>query len=294
METANAVVTSTKQFVWNGVLRCEERDSLGAQTKVFLGNGVLIGSTKYFYAVDHLGSLRTLTDNSGNIQAELNFDSYGNTVPIVLSLTPDLTYAHYYFHSRSGLDLSLGREYQPKTGTWLRRDPTSAERNDYAYVANSPTNRLDPTGNDFIQWEITPLAITDPFPFQPGPWAHVGLYVNQGSSYYHINGAPSNGAWSGGYLIVKEDPGSGPLPALNAGPIISRSKADVCSILKQFPILRDKLDKAKIPYSAWPPYTGPGGTSNQIPMTLLDMADVNFNPQQLAPILAPAAFRPLF
>jgi hypothetical protein len=52
---------------------CEERDAAGAVTKRFFPQGMKVESGpaagNYYYTRDHLGSIRELTDSSGNVRA---------------------------------------------------------------------------------------------------------------------------------------------------------------------------------------------------------------------------------
>ncbi len=153
VETTAGSVTSTKQFVWSVDKKrmyrpCEERDGSGTLTKKFFGRGQMNGATKYFYAKDHLGSVRELTDNSGVIQAEYVFDPYGKVTKISELVPSDFGYAGYYLHSRSGLNLTRTRTYNGSIGRFINRDPIQEKggTNLYNYVANTPSNRTDPTG----------------------------------------------------------------------------------------------------------------------------------------------------
>ena len=106
VETVGGSVTSTKQFVWCGNDRCEARDGSGNLLAQFFGRGETISSTKYLYTTDHLGSVREMTDNSGNIQAQYTFDPFGRVDKITEVVPSDFGYAGYYVHARSGLDLT--------------------------------------------------------------------------------------------------------------------------------------------------------------------------------------------
>jgi hypothetical protein len=54
---ATGTVTSTKQFVWDGMSIAEERNAGNTVTKRFYGQGEKIGAASYYYAKDHLGSI---------------------------------------------------------------------------------------------------------------------------------------------------------------------------------------------------------------------------------------------
>ncbi len=53
------------------------------------------------------------------------------------------------FDPATGLQNNLNRWYDPNTGNWLTQDPTgfaAGDTNLYRYCGNSPTNRIDPSG----------------------------------------------------------------------------------------------------------------------------------------------------
>ena len=62
------------------------------------------------------GSIREMTDSSGNIVYQQSFDPYGSAVKLQGSgPAPDFGYNGYYVHLRSGLNLTLARAYAPST-----------------------------------------------------------------------------------------------------------------------------------------------------------------------------------
>ena len=95
------------------------------------------------------GSVREMTDSSGNIVYQQSFDPYGNAVKLQGSgPVPDFGFDGYYVHQRSGLNLTLTRPYSPVLGRFLNRDPIgeSGGVNLYAYVDNNPISNVDPLG----------------------------------------------------------------------------------------------------------------------------------------------------
>ncbi len=147
-ETESGTVTSTRQFVWCGDVRSEERDSAGSLAKKYFGNGQVNASTSYFYSLDHLDSIREMTDGSGAIQGQFNFDAYGRPTKIAGTIESDFQYARYFSHGRSGLYLPVFRPYSSQLAKWLGRDPIEENGgiNLYSYSLNSPIGFSDPLG----------------------------------------------------------------------------------------------------------------------------------------------------
>ena len=146
VETVSGSVTDTKQFVWCGSIRCEERDSVGAHSKEFFGKGETAAASRYFYSRDHLGSIREMTDGSANIVVQYAFDSFGRLTQLQGSVSTSFHYAGYFVHSRSSLNFTKFRQYKPAIGRWLSRDPLELDADPYTYVLNNPIQLIDPLG----------------------------------------------------------------------------------------------------------------------------------------------------
>ena len=149
-EYTNFSVTSTKQLIWCGKLIREVRESNGAVIARYFSRGQTIGGSSYFYALDHMGSTLEMVDTSGSVQAQYNYDPDGQFTQLQGNLASDLLFAGYYFHSRSGLSVTLRRHYQAGFARWISRDPIGETGgiNLYRYVLNNPISVTDPYGSD--------------------------------------------------------------------------------------------------------------------------------------------------
>ncbi len=173
--------SSTKTFVWSGNTIAEERDSTGAVvTKRYFDEGEQrVGGTdavNYYYTRDHLGSVREVTDATGYLITQLDYDAWGNSVVLAGQMQVDFGYTGHYFHQPSGLNLAMYRAYSPTLGRWLSRDPLenpemSQGANLYWYVRNNPTIWVDRLG-EFLPpippiIEPPPIIIPRPIPIPP-------------------------------------------------------------------------------------------------------------------------------
>jgi RHS repeat-associated protein len=155
-KNSSGTVTSTKNIIWADGQMTEVRDATGTNvTNRFYPQGEQISGTNYYYTRDHLGSVREMTDSTGTVQAQYDYDPYGNATLVAGTNLADFQYAGMYAHQPSGLSLTLFRAYDPNTGRWLSRDQlTNAEfrqgPNLYSYVLNNPINFLDPQGHELI------------------------------------------------------------------------------------------------------------------------------------------------
>ncbi|RTL42363.1 MAG: hypothetical protein EKK48_10235 [Candidatus Melainabacteria bacterium] len=196
VEVSGGSTTSTKQFVWCGGARCEERDGAGSTTKKFFSNGQTISGSKYFYTKDQLGSIREMTDTSGVIQAQYAFDPFGRVTQIASAQSSDLRYAGYYGHSPSGLNLTTYRAYNAALGRWISRDPIgeTGDNNLFAYAYNLPTSVIDPSG---LQGNVI-----------SAPPSGMGTYIMD--SFEGMTGAPSGVFGPGCISVVDFYLGLGP------------------------------------------------------------------------------------
>ena len=148
VETTSGSVTGTKNFVWSGSERCEQRDSSSSITAQFFAMGETISGTSYYWSKDHLGSVRDMTNSSGAIEDQRSYDAFGRATQIIGSLAADMQYAGYYLHARSDLSLAVFRQFNPSLGKWVSRDPIGeiSTINLYRYVRNNSIDNIDPTG----------------------------------------------------------------------------------------------------------------------------------------------------
>lgn len=165
VEKVNGSVS--KRWIWTDRNQpCEERDSTNVRRKGFYSDGQLIGSNRYYYSTDQLGSIREMTDAVGVVRARYDYDPFGKAVKISGDLESDFGFTGFHRHQHSGLNLTLYRAYHEDTGRWLSRDPLGEADgpNLYAYVSNNPVNSVDYLG-------LQQAALTGGAPL----WAEFGL-----------------------------------------------------------------------------------------------------------------------
>ena len=106
-------------------------------------------SGKRYYLADHLGSTRSLVDDSGAVTAAYDYWPYGK---VLASSGAESTHFRFTGHERdaeSGLDYMLERSYGSDIGRFLRPDPMQDEYpgiSPYTYAANNPLKYVDPDG----------------------------------------------------------------------------------------------------------------------------------------------------
>jgi RHS repeat-associated protein len=161
LEYSGGTLAGTSQFVRTSTKFLETRDASGSlQARYFTGGQTNASSNFYFtedaqmnpVAADHYvdaGSIREITDSSGNVVSQFSYDPYGRQITIAGSGSSNqFGYDRYFLHYRSGLNLTQLRAYSPVYGRFQNRDPLgeTGGTNIFAYCANDPTNSVDPTG----------------------------------------------------------------------------------------------------------------------------------------------------
>lgn len=147
VEKTSYLVTETRQFVWSGNQRDEERNAAGSLVKRFFVLGQTVNSSIHFYVRDQLGSTREIIE-SGNIIGRYAYNPFGEVTDIQGSNVAEVQFGGYYRHMRSGLCLARTRAYASNLGRWLNRDPIEEDggMNLYSYVGSNPINWSDPSG----------------------------------------------------------------------------------------------------------------------------------------------------
>ncbi|MEL6107299.1 MAG: RHS repeat-associated core domain-containing protein [Planctomycetota bacterium] len=103
---------------------------------------------------DHLGTVRDVIDNSGQVVQHLQYDSFGNVVDSggVEPLTRFL-YTSREFDTEIGLQFNRARYYDATVGSFLNEDPigfAAEDSNLFRYAGNSTLSLYDPFGTTAI------------------------------------------------------------------------------------------------------------------------------------------------
>jgi RHS repeat-associated protein len=132
-----------------------------------------------WYLTDKLGSVRDIVNNNGVVLDAINYDAFGNvTSETNPAQASRFGWAGGVRDMQTGLIFFDNRYYNPQTGRWTTKDPSSFRAGDanlYRYVGNDVTNATDPTG--LFNWNAalygglggaTGGAIAGTFLFPPG------------------------------------------------------------------------------------------------------------------------------
>jgi RHS repeat-associated protein len=134
-------------LLWDGMRIVEERLTTGG-TNRFLSAGEQHGSSARYVTRDHVGSVREVTDNDGNVVIRNDYDPYGRLTRLFGTASSRFGYTGHLHHDRSGLFLAVYRAYDPQLATWISSDPIGVAGgiNLYQYVLSNPARYTDPFG----------------------------------------------------------------------------------------------------------------------------------------------------
>ncbi len=102
----------------------------------------------YHYHLDHLGTPKELSNNSGEVVWRVQYKTYGNVaVKEIEEVENNLRFQGQYFDEETGLHYNRHRYYDPGTGQFTTQDPIGllGGVNNYQYAPN-PITWLDPYG----------------------------------------------------------------------------------------------------------------------------------------------------
>jgi RHS repeat-associated protein len=107
---------------------------------------------KYYYIKDHLGSIRSVINESGIVVESNDYYPFGLKMPgrSYVSGTPSRNlFTGKERDDETGWDYFGARYYDPAIGRWMVVDPLADKAPDmtpYHYCQNNPLNRIDPDG----------------------------------------------------------------------------------------------------------------------------------------------------
>jgi RHS repeat-associated protein len=116
-----------------------------------------VGSNRYYYLFDGLGSVVGVTDSSGNLVNTYAYEPYGKIRSSTGTLANPWRFAGAYFDTETSLYKMGARYYDANLARWTQPDPNRGSLSDppslniYPYAANDPVNATDPEG-DIVPW----------------------------------------------------------------------------------------------------------------------------------------------
>jgi len=147
--------SGTTNYLYDGMNAVEEVDASGNEVARYAQDAGLdaplaqlrSGTTSY-YEQDGLGSITSVSGNTGTLANTYTYDAFGNLTASTGSLGNPFQYTGRDFDPETGLRYYRARYYDSGTGRFLNEDPSSlgGGLNLYRYVDNNVLNAVDPYG----------------------------------------------------------------------------------------------------------------------------------------------------
>ncbi len=146
-----------EKYLWQGMTRLlavyDGTDNLLMRFE-YADDRVPMAMTKagavYYLTHDQVGSLRVVTDASGNIIKRIDYDSFGN---VLYDSTPGFAVPLGFAGGLYDRDIKLVRfgfrDYDPDIGRWTAKDPilfNGGSSDLYGYVEHCPISHIDSVG----------------------------------------------------------------------------------------------------------------------------------------------------
>jgi RHS repeat-associated protein len=119
------------------------------------------GASKHFYGADGQGSVRQLTDNSGEVTDTWTYTAFGEELARTGNTLNEFRYVGEQWDANVGLYYNRARWMDPSTGRFTSVDPYGGDPQSpvslhrYLYANGNPSNVTDPTGEFSIVEVIT-------------------------------------------------------------------------------------------------------------------------------------------
>jgi RHS repeat-associated protein len=135
----------------------------GRKSDEYQGNIQTRGGLMY-YMKDALGNVMDIADRIGDTIMKYRYDAFGNLFTQMEAPYNSTGFTGKSYDAKASLMDYSARWYSPKHGRFTTEDtypgsldyPASLHR--YAYVGNNPVNYLDPTGNYFWCYSVSPTG----------------------------------------------------------------------------------------------------------------------------------------
>ena len=132
----------------------------------------LPSGTISYYLTDALDSVTSLSNPSGVLANTYTYDSFGRLAASTGTLTNPFQFTARDSDTETGLYYYRARYYDPAIGRFISEDPIGFDGgnvNFYAYVHDSPTNLVDPSG---LQDNASPFGVGWEWLTGKGPRVH--------------------------------------------------------------------------------------------------------------------------
>lgn len=128
----------------------------GERTLVSINGNVLaqsLGQENQYFATDLLGSISTVTDETGGLFNTCKYDVFGSIIKGDFSEAMDFGYLGKQYDSTSSLYNYGYRDYSPQLSRFTTQDPIRDGTNWFAYCGGDPVNFVDYLGLEQTEYQ---------------------------------------------------------------------------------------------------------------------------------------------
>ncbi len=166
LRTSKNVNGTVTNQIWDGDQIALETDESGnIKNKYVRGINLIYGedelANKKFYLFNAHGDVTQLTDASGNVIKNYEYDAFGNEKNSDPNDTNVFRYSGEYFDKENGTIYLRARYYDPTIGRFITEDSYTGKDADplslnlYTYCHNDGVNYFDPTGHKDVVTTFT-------------------------------------------------------------------------------------------------------------------------------------------
>ncbi len=156
-KTINGITTT---HIWDGQSIALELDGSSNVVDSYIrGIGLIESDQNGWYLYNGHGDVVQLTNNTGAVTKEYEYDAFGNEKNIDVSDNNPYRYCGEYFDKETGTIYLRARYYDPVMGRFINEDTYEGSidnplsLNLYTYCYNNPIRYIDPTGHVVTEWD---------------------------------------------------------------------------------------------------------------------------------------------
>ncbi|AEY65641.1 RHS repeat-associated core domain-containing protein [Clostridium sp. BNL1100] len=165
LRTSKNVNGTVTNHIWDGDQIALETDESGnIKNKYVRGINLIYAedelANKKFYLFNGHGDVTQLTDASGDVIKNYDYDAFGNEKNPDVNDANVFRYSGEYFDKETGTIYLRARYYDPEIGRFISEDSYWGKDNDplslnlYTYAMDNPIMFVDPSGHAVTSWDI--------------------------------------------------------------------------------------------------------------------------------------------
>ena len=152
LRMSKTVDGKTTKHIWDGTDIVGDVTD-GTVTKYIRGLQLISsknGSNENFYTYNGHGDVVQLTNSTGAITKQYNYDAFGVETNKTNNDTNPFRYCGEYYDIETDSVYLRARYYRTTTGQFISEDPIQSRVNWYNYCDGNPISRIDPTGEKWF------------------------------------------------------------------------------------------------------------------------------------------------